>query len=256
MSHTRAYSSKFYFLNYSSKPLVCLFPALFKQNLLSFIYLVQSVLPRTTVLHLLKCLSQDLHPSPWVTALVRQLERNLGAHNEDPLYTTLCCQRLKELSQRLVGSGESEGWAKCFSDQPVESESQSASCLSELGTQRKRKGSFVTLDSDGEETGQQRKRIKMDLCGSECLDAEEQSAKAEALGSDAPEETPAEELQPAPDSSCDALPEHIKVHFGRTGQALSVLSTLKCIIQFDFFPNFQMIGDPDSEFPQGLNEVY
>uniref|UniRef100_A0A8D0ADF9 FA complementation group E n=1 Tax=Sander lucioperca TaxID=283035 RepID=A0A8D0ADF9_SANLU len=203
------------------KPLVCLFPALFKQNLLSFIYLVQSVLPRTTVLHLLKCLSQDLHPSPWVTALVRQLERNLGAHNEDPLYTTLCCQRLKELSQRLVGSGESEGWAKCFSDQPVESESQSASCLSELGTQRKRKGSFVTLDSDGEETGQQRKRIKMDLCGSECLDAEEQSAKAEALGSDAPEETPAEELQPAPDSSCDALPEHIKVHFGRTGQALS-----------------------------------
>ncbi|XP_028439166.1 Fanconi anemia group E protein [Perca flavescens] len=196
------------------KPLVCLFPALFKQNLLSFIHLVQSVLPRTTVLHLLKCLSQDLHPSPWVTALVRQLERNLGAHNEEPLYTPLCSQRLKELSQRLVGSGETEGWAKCFSGQPVESESRRTSCLSELGTQRKRKGSVVTLDSDGEETGQQSKRIKMDLCGSECLNAEEQSAKAEAsgrLGSDAPAETPAEELQPATDSSCDALPEHIKV---------------------------------------------
>lgn len=192
------------------KPLVCLFPVLFKQNLLSFIYLVPSVLPQTAVLHLLKCLGQDPHPSPWVTALVKQIERTLGANNEGPLYTPLSSQRLKELSQRLVGSGETGGWAKCFSGQTVESDSQRASGSSELGTQWKRKGSFVTLDSDGEETGQQSKRIKMDVCGGECLDAEEQSAKEEIsgrVGSDAP----AEEVQPALDGPCDALPEHIKV---------------------------------------------
>ncbi|KAM9350954.1 Fanconi anemia group E protein [Symphorus nematophorus] len=194
------------------KPLVCQFPALFKQNLLSFIYLVHSVLPRTTVLHLLKCLSQDPHPSPWVTALVRRLERNLGAHNEEPLYTSQCSQRLTELSQRLVVSGETGGWAKCFSSQTEDSCSQSSS---ELGTQRKRKSSFVTLDSDGEETGQQSKRIKMDVCGSECVDTEEQSMTEREISgrleSDAPAETPAEELKPAPNGQSDVLPEHIKV---------------------------------------------
>lgn len=197
---------------------MCLFPALFKENLLSFIYLVYPALPQTTVLHLLKCLSQDPHPSPWVSALVRLLERNLGSHNEEPLYTPLCSQRLKELSQRLVGFGEAGGWAKCFSGQTVEPGSQSTSALSELGTQRKRKGSFITLDSDGEETGQQHKRIKLDVCGSERLDAEEQNAKEEISGrleSDAPGETPAaEELQPAPGRPCDVLPEHIKVETG------------------------------------------
>ncbi|XP_070767048.1 Fanconi anemia group E protein [Enoplosus armatus] len=190
----------------TAKPLVCLFPALFKHNLLSFIYLVHSVLPRTAVLRLLTRLGQDPRPSPWVTALVRQLERNLGAHSEEPLYTPLCSQRLKNLSQRLAGFDESGGWAKCFSSQTAEPESQSASGLSEPGTQRKRKGSFVTLDSDGEETGQQSKRIKMDVCGSECLDAEQESAKEDISKSGA-----AEELQPAPGSPCEALPEHIKV---------------------------------------------
>ncbi|XP_073325878.1 Fanconi anemia group E protein [Pagrus major] len=193
------------------KPLVCLFPPLFKQNLLSFIHLVYPVLPRTAVLHLLKCLSQDPHPSPWASALVRQLQRNLGAQSEEPLHTPLCSQRLKELSQRLVGVDETGGWAKCFSGQGVESGSQSGS--SEPGTQRKRKSSFVTQELDGEEPRQQSKRIKMDIYGSECLDAEQQSAKDEISGSlesDAPAEMPAEELQPSSDSPCDVLPEHIK----------------------------------------------
>lgn len=86
--------------------------------------------------------------------------------------------------------------------------------LSELGTQRKRKSSFVALDSGDEETGQRSKRIKMDVCGSERIDAEEQSTNEEASGRldrDAPAETPVEEMQLAPDSPCDPLPEHIKV---------------------------------------------
>ncbi|XP_023283229.1 Fanconi anemia group E protein [Seriola lalandi dorsalis] len=199
----------------SVKPMVCLFPALFKQNLLSFIYLVHSVLPQTSVLHLLKCLGQDPHPNPWITALGRQLKRSLGVHSEEPLCTPPCSQRLKELSQRLVGFGAAGGWAKCLSGQPSGSESQRSSGLSEQGTQRKRKGSFVTLDSEGDkETEQQSKRIKMDICGSECVDAEEQSANEETTGRlerDAPAETPAEDLQPAADSPRDSLPEHIKV---------------------------------------------
>lgn len=61
----------------------------------------------------------------------------------------------------------------------------------------------------------------MDVGGSEC-DAEQQSAKEEMSGrleGDAPAETPAEELQPAPYSPCDSLPEHMKVETlkGSTG---------------------------------------
>lgn len=65
----------------------------------------------------------------------------------------------------------------------------------------------------------------MDVCGSECLDAEEQSTKEEMLESDAAAETPAEELQPALDGPCGALPEHIKVEIfdGSTGFIFSML---------------------------------
>ncbi|XP_023123590.2 Fanconi anemia group E protein [Amphiprion ocellaris] len=188
------------------KPLVCLFPALFKQNLLSFIYLVRSLLPATAVHRLLKCLSQDSHPKPWITALGRQLERNLGTYHKEPLYTEQCSWRLTELSQRLVGSGETGGWAECFSSEPVESESQSVADLAELGTQRKRKSSLINLESDGEELGSQSKRMK--ICENDGVDVAEQSIKTGTPGgseSDAAAETP------APVSHCDALPEHIKV---------------------------------------------
>ncbi|KAM3618618.1 uncharacterized protein V6R79_022590 [Siganus canaliculatus] len=194
------------------KPLVCLFPALFKRNLLSFIYLVYPILPRTTILHLLKCLSQDPHPNPWVSVLSKLLERNLGL-SEGPLFSPQCSQRLKELSQRLVGDSESGGWTKYYSGQTVATGSQRES---ELGTQRKRKSSDVALDSDGEETGQQSKRIKMDICGSKGQDAEEETVKEETPGKsecDAPAETGVRELQAAPESQSNDLPEHIKVSF-------------------------------------------
>ncbi|KAM7412003.1 hypothetical protein PAMA_021802 [Pampus argenteus] len=222
------------------KPLVCLFPALFIQNLLSFMHLVHSVLPPTTVLRVLKCLSQDHHPSLWVTALVKQLERNLRAHNEEPLYTPLCSHRPGELSQRFAGSSETGGWARCFSSQTVQSETQSASCLSELGTQRKRKSSFVTLDSDGEETGQQCKRIKTNVCSGERVDAEEQSTNEDMSGGledDAAAEAPAEELQPV----VATLPEHIKV------SVLQIKELLECQTEWDqsSMDVFKVLNDCD-----------
>ncbi|XP_034550771.1 Fanconi anemia group E protein [Notolabrus celidotus] len=191
-------------------PLVCLFPALFKENLLSFIHLIQPVLPQTTILHLIKCLSQDPHSSPWVTTLVKQLKRSMGANNAECLYSPQCSQRLKELSQRLVSCSDTGGWAKCFSSGTAGSESQRAFGLSELGSQRKRKESFISLDSDGEETGSQSKRMKMDICVHECLETEEKSLKEELSESDAPAETPAKEPQPTTDLF-DALPEYMKV---------------------------------------------
>ncbi|XP_074537851.1 Fanconi anemia group E protein [Halichoeres trimaculatus] len=191
-------------------PLVCLFPTFFKQNLLSFIHLVQPLLPETTVLHLLKCLSKDHHSGPWVTALVKQLKRNKGAHDEESLYTSHCSQRLEELSQHLVGCHDTGGWAKCFGSQTPGSGALGVFGLSELGSQRKRKESFVSLDSDCGETGPQCKRMKMDLCISESPETEGKSLKEESSKRDAPTETPAEEPQPMTDV-CDDLPEHTKV---------------------------------------------
>ncbi|XP_029362594.1 Fanconi anemia group E protein [Echeneis naucrates] len=212
-------------------PLVCLFPASFKHNLLSFIYLVHSILPQTSVLHLLKCLSQDPHPNPWVTALSTQLKRSLGTPSEESLCTPQCSQRLKELSQHLDGFDEVGGWNKCLSGCPKVSESQSAFILSEQGTQRKRKGCFDTQDSEGnEETGQQSKRIKIDIGGSECVDAEEQTVNEQMSGTlerDDPAKTPAEEVQPAANTASDSLPEPIKV------AALLLKELLECQTEWD-----------------------
>lgn len=207
MSHT-------HFLIYSSKPLVCLFPTLFKQNLLTFISLVHQLLSQTAVHDLLVCLSQDPQISPWVSALMRQLERNIGVHNEEPLCTPACSQRLKQLSQQTVGPGGSRGWADCFGG--LVKDSGTLSHSSEQGTQKKRKSSQISLYSDGEETEQQSKRAKVDMFSNECIDAAEQSMKgelSEKLESIVPSEGTDKNVQPATDSESqyNALPQHMKV---------------------------------------------
>lgn len=72
--------------------------------------------------------------------------------------------------------------------------------------------SFVTQDSDGEETGQQSKRVKVDKC-EEDLAAGLSGQEATSGGS---EEVllagaPLENQEAAPDSPCHDLPEHMKV---------------------------------------------
>lgn len=205
LSHTRFFSP-------CSKPLVCLFSALFKQNLLTFIHLIHSALPRIAVLRVLECLSQDSHPSPWVTALIRQLERNFGIQSEDRLFTSMCSNRLEELSRRVVGFGENGGWLECLSVGAGESDCPRGP--SEVGTQRKRRCSHVSLDSD-EGTAQPSKRKKLDPCDRRCTDVEDQRPNEELIGmeGDAPLTQPAEEPQPETVTSCDALPERIKVFF-------------------------------------------
>lgn len=109
------------------------------------------------------------------------------------------------LSQQLGGLGEKGGWTKCFSRQALESECPSVSDSYELGTQRKRKGSSVIVESDGEETGQRSKRMKVDVCENERKEQDKEKESTGRSGCDTPTETP------APDSSGEALPEHIKV---------------------------------------------
>lgn len=196
----------------SSKPLVCLFPTLFKQNLLTFISLVHQLLPQTAIKDLLVCLSHDSQRSPWVTALMRQLERNIGIHSEEPLCTSSCSQRLQQLSQQFAGPDGTRGWADCFSGHVKDSGTHS----SQQGTQKKRKSSQISLGSDAEETEQQSKRPKADICSNECIDAAEQSMKeelSEKLESIVQSQGTEKSIQQATDSESHfiALPQHIKV---------------------------------------------
>uniref|UniRef100_A0A1A7WM37 Fanconi anemia, complementation group E n=1 Tax=Iconisemion striatum TaxID=60296 RepID=A0A1A7WM37_9TELE len=189
------------------KPLVCLFSSLFKRNLLTFIYLVRSVISGTSILHLLACLSRDSHPNPWVTALCSQLERLLEFIQEEPLHTKQCSLRLKELSASLGCLDETGGWAQCFNGQTMKSETQSTPELSELGTQKKRKSSCVHVeDADGGETGHQSKRMRRDACEDECIEAEDENVRKdvrEVCGAESP----------AADRLLEDLPENMKASF-------------------------------------------
>ncbi|KAL1020744.1 hypothetical protein UPYG_G00004100 [Umbra pygmaea] len=192
-----------------TKPLVSLFPVAFQRNLLSFLHLALPVLPGTIVLRLLDCLSQG-ELDPWVSALVLQLQRDLGASGvKESLFTPQCTDRLRGLCDRLKdGGGTATGWAS-YLHRPPEPASQSG--LDVVLSQNKRKSSCVDLDSDpGEDSGQQSKRMKTGYSpASETTDG----LKGQDSGrvSDVTESRGEAELQPsegAPSPSSD-LPQHV-----------------------------------------------
>lgn len=136
----------------------------------------------------------------------------MGVCSQEPLCTPTCSQRLKQLSQQFVGLGGTGGWADWFGG--LAKDSGTLSNPSEQGTQKKRKSSQISLDSDGEETVQQGKRSKMDMCSNECVDASQRSTKETSeLETIVPSQGTDEKAQPASDSECliDVLPQHIKV---------------------------------------------
>lgn len=195
---------------------MCLFSTLFQKNLLTFIYLVKSVIPGTTVLRLLKCLTKDSHLNPWVSALSRQLERKLELRYDAPLCTDRCSQRLKEILEGSVGYSET-GWAQCFSNHIVKPESQ---VVSEVGTQRKRRGSVVHLDdADDEETRRESKRLKWNIFDDELDELEDRDVKNQA-GEGC--ESAATAGNPAPDNLQDSLPENLRVNQRRSTYFLYV----------------------------------
>ncbi|XP_049610668.1 Fanconi anemia group E protein isoform X2 [Syngnathus scovelli] len=180
------------------KPLVLLFPPLFKQNLLAFIFLIHSRFPKAAILHLLRCLDLDPCPSLWVAVWTKQLKRIImGCPLEEPLYSPACAERLTALSQRV--GGETGWWDECSGLQ-VE-EAQTAAVLSETGSQKKRKARFGILN---EEMQQEKKRMKTDepidgqVHDRDCL--LEHMKMAEELETDAPEQA----------NTHEPLPEHMK----------------------------------------------
>lgn len=161
-----------------------------------------------------------------MSALISQLERNIGVHSGEPLCTPICSQRIKQLSQKCVSPGGTRGWADCFGGLVKGSGTLTSSL--EQWTQKKRKSSQISLDSDGDETVQQRKRSKMDVCSQQCVDAAEQKTKdtPEILQSVVLSEGTDEKIQPATDSESliDVLPQHMKV----TDHLISV----RCLFYF------------------------
>uniref|UniRef100_A0A3B4BM35 Fanconi Anaemia group E protein C-terminal domain-containing protein n=1 Tax=Periophthalmus magnuspinnatus TaxID=409849 RepID=A0A3B4BM35_9GOBI len=139
-----------------TKPLVCLFPRLFQQNLLEFVYHLHHVLPQSTLRHLLDCIKQDCPPNSWVSSLVTQLERQLGIDQEKPLFSAQCGQRLTKLIHQLPRSDEAGGWASCF-NLPLSSAPHSGPALPGVVSQRKRKSSDIYQDLDSEETSQNKR---------------------------------------------------------------------------------------------------
>ncbi|KAJ8017105.1 hypothetical protein DPEC_G00014310 [Dallia pectoralis] len=149
-----------------TKPLVCLFPVAFQQSLLSFLHLVHPELPQASLLRLLDCLSQEEPiPDPWVSVLVVQLRRDLGAPlGKNSLFTTQCRDKLRGLCKCLKGGGKATGWASYFEGplEPQPSTSQTGPQVVVLC--RKRKSSHVEQDSEPEaHSGQQSKRMKLSL---------------------------------------------------------------------------------------------
>ncbi|KAJ0064196.1 hypothetical protein NL108_001517, partial [Boleophthalmus pectinirostris] len=189
------------------KPLVCLFPSLFKQNLLAFVYHLHHVLLQSTVSHLLDCIKQDC-PKSWVTSLVTQLERQLNIDKERPLFSAQCGQSLTKLVHQLPRSDKAGGWASYFNF--ISTASQSGSTLTQVASQRKRKSSDVYQDSDSEQISQQNKRMRIDLCVGEYVGTQELSKKEKTP--DAPEAViSSEPIDPPPHALHDTLPENIKV---------------------------------------------
>uniref|UniRef100_A0A8C6U3V6 FA complementation group E n=1 Tax=Neogobius melanostomus TaxID=47308 RepID=A0A8C6U3V6_9GOBI len=191
------------------RPMVCLFPALFKQNLLTFIHQLHHLLPQTTLLHVLECIKRDSLPNTWVTSLTTQLEREVDIDHEEPLFSAKCGQRLTDLSQRLYSDRKAAGWASCFQATPSHSALESAgSILSQVLPHRKRKNSPIEQDSDSEEVSQQKKRTRVELCDDEDVSIE----LSQREGPSGAEAWPSSETQPpSPYLPHDILPETIKV---------------------------------------------
>lgn len=187
------------------KPMVCLFPTLFKHNFLAFLHHVQHLLPQNTVQHVLECIKEDALPNTWITSLVTQLERQLDIDNQATLFSAQCGQRLMDLSKRLQCAGKAGGWTSCFQASPPPESTGSTSF--QVGPQIKRKSNAVDQDSDGEEASQQNKRMRVDL-GDEGDVSIEQGTRREPSGA---ETEASSEALPSPPDVHDTLPESKKV---------------------------------------------
>nr|XP_014352225.1 PREDICTED: Fanconi anemia group E protein isoform X2 [Latimeria chalumnae] len=157
------------------KPLFHLLPLVLRRNLLSFLLLAQSLVPREHLQDLICMIRQDSTLDPWIQALTGLLERDLsGGGSRAPLVplTSTCQQKVQVLCQQIRGETQSSpgptrklGW---YADRLQDSRSvlteDPASGKTWLQTSKKRKSSvghgqdLPSFDPEEERTA---KKIKI-----------------------------------------------------------------------------------------------
>ncbi|XP_017324237.3 Fanconi anemia group E protein [Ictalurus punctatus] len=199
----------------TTKPLVCLFSAAFKRDLLCFLHLLHPGLPRENVLALLRCLSQDADENPWVCALIRQLHKDIGIEEfrRDTLLTPECVLSLKDLCDRFKDSQEKGGWDLCLNEHKTDE--LSTDYETDTG-HKKRKSEITDLNMDADVNEPQSKRRKTDLAaqgdpedGQVALGQEESDVKTIQLDKELEDYSSATPLVSEEDCS-SVLPDHIK----------------------------------------------
>ncbi|KAI4884065.1 hypothetical protein NFI96_030658 [Prochilodus magdalenae] len=149
----------------ATKPLVCLFPDAFKRDLLCLLHLSHSWVPRDSVLALLHCLDQEVNQKPWILALIRQLQRDIGDEDlgENSLFTQECVMRLKGLCEKFKDSQTKGGWELYLNEHRTEVLADSETEIDH----KKRKSEVIDLDMDTDLDEPKTKRMKLDLPASE-----------------------------------------------------------------------------------------
>ncbi|XP_067269917.1 Fanconi anemia group E protein isoform X2 [Pseudorasbora parva] len=140
------------------KPLVCMFSEGFKRNLLCFLHLIHPGLPNDSVLHLLRCMTQDDGENQWSGALIKQLQRDIEGTRKGTLLTSKCTETLKNLCSRFRNNDAKGRWASCFEGLKTEDKETDLNVL----YQKKRKSDNMDHDGDAQEDPLS-KRVKMDF---------------------------------------------------------------------------------------------
>ncbi|KAK7135862.1 hypothetical protein R3I94_014516 [Phoxinus phoxinus] len=140
------------------KPLVCLFSEGFQRNLLCFLHLIHSGLPKDSVLHLLHCLTRDDRENQWACALIKQLQRDIEGTRKGTLLTSNCTETLESLCARFRNANAKGRWASCVDGLITEGKETDVSVL----YQKKRKSDNMDHDGDAQEDPQS-KRVKVDF---------------------------------------------------------------------------------------------
>ncbi|KAK3539929.1 hypothetical protein QTP70_019576 [Hemibagrus guttatus] len=196
----------------TTKPLVSLFPVMFKHDLLCFLHLLHPGLPRESVLSLLRCLSQDADKNPWVCALISQLYKDIGVEEfrKDTLLTSEFVLSLKDLCDRFKDFREKRGWDLCLNERRTDELSTDCQIDADL---KKRKSEITEfqMDSDVDEPGSKRRKIDLAAQGGPedgqvAVGQEESDVKTTQLVKELEGDPSA--TVPMPED--DVLPDHIK----------------------------------------------
>ncbi|KAM9785515.1 Fanconi anemia group E protein [Neosynchiropus ocellatus] len=189
-------------------PMLWWFPPFFKQNLLSFLYLLSSVTPRQSLLQTLRCISQDPCPDPWVTTMSCQLKRSLDTGCVDPLLSAAGCSRVEQLSKRVEGSTHSGPWTELlFTELELELESGFVPGPSH----RKRSLSFARQEEEPEEGQRSKRKRVIRVDGPEGRTSQDSLRRLEQISAPDPH---------APRAFSDFFPAHMKVQFLQVQEVL------------------------------------